>query len=81
MSLSTAAIFDVCFCVEVAAECRQIKTSIVTENRAKIDGVAGMMDVLLASERSERDTLRSVQSRIAIYICIIVCMSLLPFDL
>ena len=26
------------------------------------------MNVLLASERSERDTLRSVQSRIAIYI-------------
>ena len=40
---------------------------------------------LLASERSERDTLRSVQSRIAIYICVcvavIVRMSLLSFDL
>ena len=32
---------------------------------------------LLASERSERDTLRSVQSRIAIYV---VRMSHLPFD-
>ena len=35
---------------------------------------------LLASERSERDTLRSVQSRIAIYVYIIVRMSHLPFD-
>ena len=35
--------------------------------------------MVLASERSTRDTLRSVKSRIAIYI--LVCMSRLPFDL
>ena len=36
---------------------------------------------MIASERSERDALRSVQSRIAICMCVIVRMSLLPFDL
>ena len=35
---------------------------------------------VVASERSERDTLRSVQSRIEIPVCVIVCMSHLPFD-
>ena len=44
-----------------------------------------IIDMLLASERSERDTLRSVQSRIVInvYVCVavIVRMSLLSFDL
>ena len=35
--------------------------------------------MVLASEQSTRDTLRSVQSRIAIYF--LLCMSRLPFDL
>ena len=35
--------------------------------------------MVLASERSTRDTLRSVQSRIAIYF--LACMSRLPLDL
>ena len=40
--------------------------------------------MLLASERSEQDTLMSVKSRIVIYyicVCVIVRMSLLSFDL
>ena len=39
------------------------------------------MKILLASERSERDTLRSVQSRIAIYIYIYIYSTYVNFDL